>query len=79
LLGTLYENGTRGFTKDILEGIRWYTLAANQGNAEAQTRLAVIYLNGVGVEPNRELAVKYVELAAAQGYRNAIYLKNNWF
>jgi TPR repeat protein len=46
--------------------VKWYRLAARQGNATAQFNLALIYANGRGVPQNYAEAVRY-RLAADQG------------
>lgn len=47
--------------------------AAAEGDAEAQTRLAVRYLNGDGVTADPSLAAQYLEQASIQGYSEAQY------
>ena len=44
----MYENG-RGVTRDDGEALRWFRLAAEQGDADAQFNLGVMYENGRGV------------------------------
>ena len=41
-LGVIYEEG-RGVSKDTKAAIKWYLKAAQQGNADARTRLERIY------------------------------------
>lgn len=53
------------------EAWRWYTRAAEQGDARAQYNLGLMYMNGQGVEPNLVLAYYWVSLSAAQGNGNA--------
>ncbi len=43
-LGTLYFNG-QGVPKNYAEAEKWFRLAANQGNAMAQTALNRLYRN----------------------------------
>lgn len=45
----------------------WTGRSAAQGNRDALARLGSHYLDGVGVERNPELALKYYEMAAAKG------------
>jgi TPR repeat protein len=40
-----YDNGT-GVLQDDKEAVKWYTKAAEQGDADAQFNLAVMYVNG---------------------------------
>jgi TPR repeat protein len=35
--------------KDSVEAVKWFRKAADQGNADAQCRLGVMYSNGEGV------------------------------
>jgi TPR repeat protein len=46
---------------------------ADQGNADAQYNLGVCYLNGTGVRPSTEEAVRWWHLAAEQGHAFAQY------
>ena len=41
-LGAMYGTG-RGVPQDDAEAVRWYRLAAEQGNADAQFNLGVVY------------------------------------
>ena len=60
-----------GLVNDFLgnsaEAVKWYTLAADRGFADAQNNLGVCYVNGSGVELNYEEAAKWYRLAAEQG------------
>ena len=51
--------------------MKWFKLAAEQGNASAQYNLGVMYFNGQGGPQNDETAVKWWRLAAKQGYDSA--------
>ena len=53
------------------EAVKWYRLAAEQGHANAQFSLGVMYDNGKGVPQDYKEAVKWLRLAASQGYANA--------
>ena len=66
----MYENG-QGIPQDYAEAVRWYTRAAEQGNAGAQFNLGVSYDNGQGVLQNHAEAVKWYRLAADQGDADA--------
>lgn len=44
---------------------------ANSGNAKAQFELALCYARGKGVEKSKELALKWHEKSAKQGYVEA--------
>ena len=62
----------RGVAKDVYEAVKWYRLAADQGNVIAQYNLGVCYANGTGVAKNDAEAVKWYKKAAAQGDEDAI-------
>ena len=47
--------------------VRWLQPQATNGNASAQCRLGLHYLNGQGCETNREQAVYWLKKAADQG------------
>ena len=53
--------------------MKWYRLAAEQGNAAAQNNLGLMYGLGQGVPQDDAEAVKWYRLAAAQGYAGAQY------
>ena len=52
---------------DYAEALRWYRLAAAQGDARAQFNLGYMYHYGQDVTQDYVEAVKWVRLAAAQG------------
>lgn len=49
-------------------------MRAKKGDAEALTRLGILYLEGCGVEPNDKKAVKYLQRAAKLGDAEAQFL-----
>ena len=57
----------------VPEKVKQLRLAAEQGDAEAQTILGVKYANGDGVPENDAEAVKWYRLAAEQGAADARY------
>ena len=54
-LGVMYDEGT-GVPEDDAEAVRWFRLAAEQGNAKAQFKL--------GAVPEQGNAVRLYRLAA---------------
>ncbi len=70
LLGELYDLGW-GVPQDYAEAVKWYRLAANQGDAEAQANLGRMYEFGQGVPQNYAEAMKWVRLAVNQGNADA--------
>jgi len=49
-LGVFHEEGRAGFTPDVKEAVRWWRLAAEQGQPYAQVKLGMAYLTGKGVQ-----------------------------
>ena len=56
----------RGVTQDDAEAVRWYRLAVEQGEANAQYNLGVMYSNGEGVPQDNVEAHMWANLAASQ-------------
>ena len=77
-LGLTYHFGKYGVAVNDREAVRWYRLAAEQGNAKAQNNLGASYWNGDGViEDARESYIWY-SIAKANGSKNAAkYLRLN--
>jgi TPR repeat protein len=68
----MIENG-QGVVKEYAEAVKWYRLAAQQGNEFAQYNLGVMYANGQGVVKDYAEATKLFRLAAQQGHKTAQY------
>ena len=66
-MGFLYEYGKDGVKQDYKEALRWYRLAAEQGDAGAQTNLGVLYSNGLGVTKDYVQALKWWSIAGENG------------
>ena len=58
-------------TGDYTTAIKEFRPLAEQGNANAQSNLGVMYKNGDGVPQDYAEAVKWYRLAAEQGYAEA--------
>lgn len=58
--------------KDNENAAKYWKLAADLGNKEAQYEVGLIYQNGRGVEINDKTAAHYMELAAKQGIVHAL-------
>ena len=63
--GRMYHQGT-GVAQNFAKAVKWFRLAAGQGDAQAQFGLGLIYQHGEGVTQNIEEAVKWWRLAAEQ-------------
>jgi TPR repeat protein len=66
----MYRHG-QGVPQDYAEAVKWYRLAAEQGNASAQSNLGVMYRLGRGVPQDNAEAVKWYRRAAEQGNAKA--------
>ena len=51
----------------------WYRKVAKQGLAQAQDKLAIMYYRGMGIPPNKTLALSWFRKAAKQGVVTAQY------
>ncbi len=63
----------KGCSQDYTEAMKWYRLAADQGDAWAQSNLGWMYRKGQGVPQDYAKAVKWYRLAADQGDARAQY------
>jgi TPR repeat protein len=73
-LGELYVEG-RGVQQNDVEAIRWFRVAAEQGDAYAQCGLGTeMYVGGHGVEPDYSEALKWYRKSAEQGYPYAQFM-----
>ena len=68
----MHRNG-EGVPQDHAKAIKYYTLAADQGVANAQCNLGCIYADGRGVKQNHAMAVEHFRNAAHQGHAAAQY------
>jgi len=71
MLGLWYHHGYQGLTQDMKEAVKWYRMAAEQGDYEVQYNLALMYYNGEGIEKNNKEAVKWFRKAAENGLEDA--------
>ena len=74
----MYAKG-QGVAQNYQEAVKWYRLAAEQGNASAQFNLGVMYANGRGVTQDDQEAAKWYRLAAEQGYASAQFNLGNMY
>jgi TPR repeat protein len=68
--GWMYEHG-RGAPQEDEEAVKWYRLAADQGDADAQFILGEMYMEGNGVSEDFEESMRWCRLAADQGHAKA--------
>jgi hypothetical protein len=69
-VGYFYDHGL-GVVQDHAAAARWYFLAAESGEAQAQYNLADLYLHGEGVPKDEQKAFSWYEKAAFQGHSGA--------
>jgi TPR repeat protein len=62
----MYYQG-QGVQQDYKEAMRWYDLAADEGDADAQLNLGIMYEKGQGVLQDDKEAAKWYRLAVEQG------------
>lgn len=72
LLGVIYADG-QATRRDPVEAARWFALAADRGDRQAQFSLALAYLRGAGVAESRAKAREWFLKAAAQNHAGALY------
>ena len=70
-MGLCYENG-RAVSQDYVEAVKWYSMAAERGYADAEYRLGICYEEGRGVPINQKKAVQLYTMAAEHGNENAL-------
>ncbi len=61
----MYGTG-QGVPQDYVEARKWYRLAADQGNADAQNNLGIMYVKGEGVPQDYVEAHKWFNLAVSR-------------
>jgi len=62
----MYQGG-KGVPQDYAEAVKWYRLAANQGDLAGQFNLGMMYEGGKGVPRDHAEAVKWFRKVADQG------------
>ena len=71
--GLMLQEGSYDTEVDLEESIKWFRLAAEQGDELASYNLGKAYRFGVGVEKDEKVAVEYFLEAAEREYLAAIY------
>lgn len=70
-LGSRYQEGQHGVARSYASALYWYRRAASQGFAAAQSRLGVMYEEGLGVTTSFSDAQHWLRLAADEGFPEA--------
>ena len=60
--GVNYSIGS-GISKDLEKAVYWYQRAHEQGHSKAPFNIAIIYIDGVHLNPNPDLALDYLLIA----------------
>ncbi len=68
----MYDKG-EGVPQDYAKAMQWYQKAANQGDADAQFNLGVMYYEGEGAPQDYAKALQWYQKAANQGDAQAQY------
>lgn len=72
-LAKLYENGTGGVKKDLIEARRWTERAAEGGDPKAMHNLGISYISGAGGPKNSTTAAQWFRRAADLGLVDSQY------
>lgn len=72
-LGKLYDSGGPGWVPDPERAAEWYRRAAAAGSADARNNLAMLLVEGRGVERDEAAAVELWRRAADSGHPQAQY------
>lgn len=71
LLGGMYRTGYLQIRRNPVESVKWYRMAANQSDHDAQFRLGRSHEIGTGTDRDLILAFMWYELAAAGNHGQA--------
>ena len=63
IVGCCYERGDHGLERNYAEAAKWYRRAADQDHHAAQLYLGLLYGQGLGVDLDYIVALKWVLLA----------------
>ena len=66
-VGNYHFWGEMGYVQDMVEGLKWYHRAIEQGSAMAAGKLGQCYLRGQGVERSYTKALEYYQMATELG------------
>jgi TPR repeat protein len=67
----MYRAG-QGVAQDYSQAADWYRKAADQGDADAQYNLGLMYYNGNGVPQNYSQAAVWYRKAGTQGHSDSL-------
>jgi TPR repeat protein len=72
----MYDQG-KGVLQDYKTAVKWYTLAAEQGYASAQTNLGVSYSVGEGVPQDYVYSHMWGNISSSNGNENGGKLRDH--
>lgn len=72
-MGDICRTGDEFTVQDYPEALRWYRLAAEQGDPNAQNNIGAMYQNGLGVPEDMTEAAKWYRRSADRGLATAQY------
>lgn len=78
-LGIKYYSIGQGIPQDYKEAMKWFRKAAEQGYADAQAVLGLMYVIGQGVPQDYKEAIKWCRKAVEQGNANAQFTLGNMY
>ena len=67
----MYKNGN-GVPQDYEAAFKWYSLAAEQGDAASQNNLGFMYAEGQGTKQDLNFAYMWWDISASQGDKVAL-------
>jgi Sel1 repeat len=73
LLGNCYKDGC-GVEKNETEAVKWFSMAAEQGQPHAEFSLGVAYFFGRGIQKNFSGALQWLHKAAEHGDDDAQFM-----
>ena len=72
-IGFSFFYGAFGFDKSYAEALKWFELAANQGDPYSMERLGTMYERGLGVNQSKNLAESWYKKACELNFAVACY------
>ena len=63
---------SQGVTQNCAGAFKWYSNFAQQGHADAQNNLSIMYEHVLGVKQDDALSVQWLKMTARQGHNEAI-------
>ena len=77
-----YGDASKGIKKNTKKASKFYRMAAEQGNAEAQYQLGIHLIEGIGCHKNWNAGIKWLKKSAAQDYspaKNYLSIQDTFF